>query len=124
MFIFEGDMGDDKVGVSFDTVKKIALGLPDVREGITHGSPSFYLGKKFLAVRGEGEILIMKSAIVERDLLIQLEPTKYFITDHYVPFDYVLVRLEKVGEEDVRDLFRKAWRMLALKKLVKQHPDI
>ena len=112
------------VGVSFDKVREIALELPGVIEGIAHGSPSFYLGKKFLGVRGEGDILIMKSAIVERDLLVQLEPNKYFITDHYVPFDYVLVRLIKVDEDEVRDLFSKAWRRLALKKLVKQYPDI
>ena len=73
-------MSISPVGVSWEAVREIALGLPEVREGITHGSPSFYLGKKFLAVRGEGDLLIMKSAIVERDLLIQLEPDKYFIT--------------------------------------------
>jgi hypothetical protein len=112
------------VGVGFDKVKKIALELPGVTEGVTHSSPSFYIGKKFMGVLGEGDILIMKSAIVERDLLVQLEPDKYFITDHYVPFDYVLVRLEKVNEDEVRDLFRKAWRRLALKKLVKAHPEI
>ena len=111
-------------GVTFDDVRAIALALPGVTEGITHGSRSFYIGKKFMAVQGEGDILIMKSAIVERDLLVQLEPGKYFITDHYVPFDYVLVRMSKVNADEVRDLFRKAWRRLALKKLVKQHPNI
>ncbi len=113
-----------KGGVTFDDVREIALELPDVREGITHGSSSFYLGKKFLGVRGEGDILIMKSAIVDRDLLVQLEPEKYFITDHYVPFDYVLVRIDKVDRDEVRDLFHKAWRRLALKKLIKEHPEI
>ncbi len=112
------------VGMTFDEVREIALELPDVTEGITHGSPSFYVGKKFMAVRGEGDILIMKSAIVERDLLVQLEPEKYFITDHYVPFDYVLVRMWKVSEDEVRDLFHKAWRQLALKKLVKENPEV
>ena len=112
------------MSVSFDDVREIALGLPEVRDGITHGSPSFYLGKKFLGVRGENGILIMKSAIVERDLLCQLEPEKYFITDHYVPFDYVLVRMDKVDKDEIRDLFHKAWRRLALKKLVKEHPEI
>ncbi len=29
------------MGVSFDDVREIALALPEVREGITHGSPSF-----------------------------------------------------------------------------------
>ncbi len=111
-------------GVSFDKVQKIALALPGVTEGITHGSPSFYVGKKFMGVRGEGDILVMKSAIVERDLLVQLEPEKYFITDHYVPFDYVLVRMSKVSEDEVRDLFHKAWRRLALKKLVKENPEV
>lgn len=112
------------MGVIFDDVRAIALELPEVKEGITHGSPSFYLGKKFLGVRGEDGILIMKSAIVERDLLCQLEPEKYFITDHYVPFDYVLVRMDRVEKDEVRDLFHKAWRRLALKKLVKEHPEI
>ena len=111
-------------GLTFDDVRTIALELPGVTEGITHGSPSFYIGKKFMGVRGEGDILIMKSAIVERDLLIQLEPDKYYITDHYVPFDYVLVRMSKVNADEVRDLFHKAWRRLALKKLVKEHPEI
>jgi len=115
---------ENQVGVSFDDVREIALELPGVTEGITHGSPSFYVGKKFMGVRGEGDILIMKSAIVERDLLVHLEPEKYFITDHYVPFDYVLVRMSKVNVDEVRDLFHKAWRRLALKKLVKEHPEI
>jgi hypothetical protein len=113
-----------KMAVTFDDVRAIALALPDVREGITHGSPSFYLGKKFLGVRGEDDILIMKSAIVERDLLVQLEPEKYFITDHYVPFDYVLVRMAHVDKDEIRDLFHKVWRRLAPKKLVKEHPEI
>ena len=111
-------------GITFDQVREIAVALPGVTEGITHGSPSFYIGKKFMGVLGEGDILIMKSAIVERDLLVQLEPEKYFITDHYVPFDYVLVRMSRVNAEEVRDLFHKAWRRLALKKLVKEHPEI
>ncbi len=111
-------------GLTFEDVKKFALELPEVREGMTHGSPSFYLGKKFLAVSGEDNILIIKSAIVERDLLIQLEPDNYFITDHHRPYDYVLVRLALVSEDEVRDLFHKAWRMLALKKWVKEHPEI
>jgi len=111
-------------GITFDQVREIAVALPGVTEGITHGSPSFYIGKKFMGVLGEGDILIMKSAIVERDLLVQLEPEKYFITDHYVPFDYVLVRMSRVNAEEVRDLFHKAWRRLALKKLLKEHPEI
>ncbi len=114
-----------KRGVSFDAVQKIALALPEVRQGITHGSPSFFIGKKFMGCLGDnGDILIMKSVIMERDLLVQVEPEKYFLTDHYVPFDYVLVRLPEVDEGDIDDLFRRAWRRLALKKLVAQHPDI
>jgi hypothetical protein len=114
-----------KQGMSFDQVREIALALPEVREGITHGSPSFHVGKKFMGCLGDkGDILIMKSAIVERDLLIQLEPEKYHITDHYVPFDYVLVRLAEADEDEVRDLFHKAWRRLALKRLVAKHPEI
>ena len=111
-------------GLTFDDVRAIALELPGVTEGITHGSPSFYIGKKFMGVRGDDDILIMKSAIVERDLLVQLEPEKYYITDHYVPFDYVLVRMSKVDADEVRDLFHKAWRRLAPKKLVKEHSEI
>lgn len=117
--------GKSAGGVSFDTVKAIALALPSVREGITHGSPSLYVGKKFMGcIRDDGETLVWKVAIVERDLLVQLEPHKYFITDHYVPVDYVLVRLSEVDEDEIGELVRKAWRMLALKTLVKAHPEI
>ncbi len=46
------------------------------------------------------------------------EPEKYYITDHYLNYEYVLVRLSKVGEEELRDLLKGAHRAATAKKRV------
>jgi hypothetical protein len=44
------------------------------------------------------------------------EPEKYYITDHYLKYEWVLVRLAKVGEEELRDLVKGAYRAALPKK--------
>jgi hypothetical protein len=42
-------------------------------------------------------------------------PEKFFITDHYLRYEWVLVRLTKVSEQEMRDLLKVAYRASAKK---------
>ncbi len=40
------------------------------------------------------------------------EPGIYYLTDHYVNYPTVLVRLSRIDRKSLRDLLRIAWRFV------------
>jgi hypothetical protein len=111
-----------KRAMSFATVRRAALALPAVEEGVSYGTPSFRVRGKFLArLREDGETLAVKCGFDERDLRIQAEPETFFTTDHYRGYPTVLVRLTHVTTADLRAVLEQAWRVNAPKRLVKEY---
>lgn len=105
--------------VTFQSVRRLALALPEVEEGPCYGTPGFRVRGKFLArLRDEGETLVVKCGDNERDFRMQADPATFFTTDHYRGYPTVLVRLATVRTADLRDLLEQAWRRNAPKRLV------
>lgn len=105
--------------VTFETVRELALELPGVEESRSYGTPSFKLRKTMLArLREDGETLVLKTDPLARDTLMQADPETFFITDHYVGYPLMLVRLATVTREQLRDLLDDAWRGAAPKRLL------
>ena len=110
-----------RAGVTLGTVRRIALDLPGVEEGLSYGTPGFRVRGKFLARMWEdGEVLVVKCGDTERDFRMQADPETFFITDHYRGYHTVLVRLARVTPAEVSDLFREAWRRQVPKRLAEQ----
>jgi hypothetical protein len=55
-------------------------------------------------------------SIEDRQELIEADPETYFITDHYLEYPYILVKLARVTPDAMRDLLRGAWRSAAAEK--------
>ncbi|HSS50337.1 MAG TPA: MmcQ/YjbR family DNA-binding protein [Thermoanaerobaculia bacterium] len=105
--------------MTFDDVRQIALALPGVEEGISYGTPSFKVKGKFLSrLKEDGETLVVKIDFDERDILMAANPETFYITDHYLGYPAVLVRLATVDPDDLRELFEGGWRLVAPKRLV------
>jgi hypothetical protein len=68
--------------------------------------------KKVLAVR----VANMR----DRDVMIAVEPSKFFTEPHYNGFPAVLVRLDAVTTADLRPLLAEAWRCQAPRELTEQ----
>ena len=107
--------------VGLDTVREIALALPRVDEGTAYGSPAFKVdGKMFacLAVNrsAEANTLVVRMDFGERDELIAAEPKIYYLTDHYVDYPCVLVRLARVRQDALSDLLLMGWRFMSTTK--------
>ena|SRR5438034_243704 len=106
--------------ITFDTVRKIGLQLPNVEESTMYGSPALKVRGKLLAC-----IAIHKSAepgslgvcisFDDRAAMIAEAPDKYYLTEHYVNYPVVLVRLSRVGQDEMRDLLNMAWRFVSTK---------
>ncbi len=93
--------------------------MPDVEEGLCFGTPAFYLRKKLmLRLREDGETLVVKFPLEEREATIDRDPDVFSITDHYRNHPVVLVDLLAVNAERLGELIEGAWRMLASGKQI------
>ena len=103
--------------IDFDTVRRIALELPDVEESTSYGSPSLKVRGQLLAgvpvnKSVEPDSLGVRIDFEQRAELLSGAPDVYYLTDHYVSGPIVLVRLSRIQEDALRDLLRAAWRFV------------
>ena len=109
-----------KAGVTAAQLKKIALSFPEASEKSSYGKPAFAVGKKFFTrLRAEdNSIVFIVDDLHTRDMMLELDPKTYFITDHYKGYPSVLVRMERITEVELRAMLERRWRKIAPKKLV------
>jgi hypothetical protein len=106
--------------MTYDAVRKIGLQLPNVAEGTSYGTPALKVkGKLFVRLRPDLDAIVIATPFENREELMAGDPEKYFITDHYRDYPWMLVRLAKVGADEVRDLLRMAHRAASAPKPAK-----
>jgi hypothetical protein len=103
--------------VTFETVREMALSLEDVEEGTSYGTPAFRVrGALFVRLREDPDSLVVRMEPEQREELMAADPDTYYITDHYLDYPWMLVRLSRVHPDALRDLLHVAWRLAAPKK--------
>ncbi len=103
--------------MTFDAVRKIALALDNVEEATSYGTPAFKARGNLIArLRDDLGALVVRMSREERQELIAADPETYFITDHYLDYPWILVRLARVQPDAMRDLLRGACRAAAASK--------
>ncbi len=104
------------MALTFKDVSRIALSLENVEEGTSYGTPAFKAGGKLIArLREDGESLVVGTTLEEREEMMAAEPETYYITDHYLKYPWVLVRLSRVHSDTLRDLLSRALRLATIK---------
>jgi hypothetical protein len=100
--------------LTFDTVRQIARTLPGAEEGTSYGTPAFKVkGKLFARQHQDGESLVVGVDFEEREEMMSAAPEKFYITDHYLNYPWMLVRMSKVNKDELRDLLIGSWRRVA-----------
>ena len=108
-----------KRGTTWATVCKLALKLPGVTRGTSYGTPALHVGKKFLArLKEDGETIAIKIDFLDRDVLLELDPKAFYLTDHYRPYPAMLVRLKHIRLDMLEKIIEQAWRRQAPKSLL------
>jgi hypothetical protein len=107
----------------YKRVCEIARKLPGVEEVTWHGTPGLKVkGRIMSRLRTEAEgALAIRCDFLDRQILMQADPAVFFVTDHYLNYPMVLVRLEKIRRSALPDLIERAWRMVAPPKLVAEY---
>jgi hypothetical protein len=104
--------------IDFDTVRTIALELPGVEESTAYGSP--VRGNLLTCIpvhkSAEPNSLVVCIDFDQRADLLAAAPDVYYLTDHYVNYPSVLVRLSRIHSDALQDLLGMAWRFVSAKK--------
>jgi hypothetical protein len=96
-------------GLTEDAVRKMALGLRGAEERPSYGTPGFRVNNElFLRFHQDGESLVVRCDFEQRKQLMAADPSTYYITDHYLNYEWVLVSRSRVHPDALRDLLNMA----------------
>jgi len=109
-----------KIRVTFDIVRDIGLKLPGVQESTAYGAPALKVQGQLLACipsnrSAEPDSLVVRVDFDDRTELLAANPDVYYVTDHYVGYSAVLVRLSRVTPDTLRDLLGMAHKFVTRK---------
>jgi hypothetical protein len=122
---------------TWDDVRRIALELPETSEGVSRDLRRWLVKDKgFVWERPlrrsdyealgdaapEGPILGARvEHLVAKEALLADDLGVFFTTPHFDGYPAVLVRLEEIGLEDLREVIVEAWLARAPKRLVETY---
>ena len=103
--------------INLDTVRKIGLALPSVEESTAWGAPALKINGKLMACvpthrSAEPDSLMVRVSFDDRAELLAAAPDVYYVTDHYLGYTAVLVRLSLITADVLRDLLGTAHRFV------------
>ena len=106
----------------FDLVfRRTGLVLPGVEESTAYGSPALKVRGKLLACVpahrwAEPGSLVVRVGFDDRAELLAADPDVYYVTDHYLNYTSVLVRLSRVTPDVLRDLLGMAHKFVTARR--------
>ena len=124
---------------TWDDVRRLALALPEASERVSRESRQWRvkdklfvwerpLRKSDLEALGDeapdGPILGARvEHLVAKEAMLADDPSVFFTTPHFEGYPAVLVQLEKIGLDDLREVVVEAWLARAPKKLARAYVD-
>lgn len=120
-----------------DRLRKIIAAWPETDERVSHGSPTFWGGKKTFASfhenhHGDERIAVwIKSDLDTQEDLVGANPNLFFIPPYVGPSGWIGVRLDGEGSRDgesidwpfVAGLLEDGYRAVAPKRALKKLDD-
>ena len=91
--------------------------MPGVEASTAYGFPALKVRGKLLACvpanrSAEPDSIVVRMGFDDRAGLLVEAPDVYYLTDHYVGYNAVLVRLGRVNREVLRDLLGMAYKFV------------
>ena len=94
-----------------ELVRQLALAMPNVQERPSYGTPAFFVRRKLFArLLEDNDSVVVKIDERDRTRRMAADPNAYFITDHYLKYPLMIIRLSAVDDDDLGDLLNDAWK--------------
>jgi hypothetical protein len=106
--------------VDWQTVREVALALPEVEEHHHWGRPSFRVRKKiFVTLWPDEQRAVLKLDLADQEAFIRFDPATFsMVPGFWGQQGSTNVQLERVGLEELRQALVAAWRQVAPKRLI------
>ncbi|HYW73365.1 MAG TPA: MmcQ/YjbR family DNA-binding protein [Pyrinomonadaceae bacterium] len=114
--------GDEAI----ERVRRICLALPGAWEKISHGEPTWFVGKKVFAMfsnnhHHDGHIAVtVPAAIGIQEMLIEKAPRKFYSPPYVGCRGWIGIEVMRVTDKELGLHLKEAWRLVAPKKLLNQ----
>lgn len=109
--------------LDWNDVVAIGLDLPEVECATAYRMPALKVAGKLLACVRDDGALVVRVDKEERAVLLEAAPDRFFITSHYRNYPSMLVRLDRIERDELRELLVDAWLMQAPKRLRAKHAE-
>jgi hypothetical protein len=108
-------------------VRELCLALPEVTERLSHGSPTWFAGKKTMVMylddhHGDGRLALWVAAPpgVQANMVLQ-EPDRFFVPPYVGHRGWLGVRLDhSLDWDEIGDIIEEAYRSVAIKRLISE----
>ena len=109
--------------VTVDEVRALALSLPRTTEALVRGRVKFRVGRiVYLAFSADETLMGFGFPKEEREGLVAGEPDKFQLPrPSDMRFNWVVVRLDAIDADEMRELVLDAWRMVVPKRVAAEH---
>jgi hypothetical protein len=109
--------------VTVEDVRAVATELPRTSEGLVRGSVKFRIGGiVYLAVSRDGSTMGFAFPKELREALIESDPEKFSLPSKGdLRYHWVHVRLDRIDEEELRELVEDAWAFCVPKSVVEEY---
>jgi hypothetical protein len=100
-------------------VRRLALSLPRTTEGIVRDRVKFRIGRLvYLAFSPDEELMGFAFPKEERAALVESDPEKFRMpATSDLRYNWVVVRLDRIDENEMHELVVEAWRMCVPKRV-------
>ncbi|MFI5717048.1 MmcQ/YjbR family DNA-binding protein [Nocardia sp. NPDC051750] len=107
------------MSLTWENVVHMATELPEVAESTSYRAPALKAaGKSFARLRTEAEGgLALRCEMAEKQALLATGDPAFYTTPHYDGYPYILVDLDRVAAEHLRELLDAAWWLVAPARL-------
>jgi hypothetical protein len=104
---------------SLDAVRELAMSLPRTTEALVRDRVKFRVGSiVYLAFSRDETLMGFAFPKEEREALVASEPHKFRMPETSdLRYNWVVVVLEAIDDDEMRELVQDAWRMVVPKRL-------
>jgi hypothetical protein len=108
---------------TIDGVRELALTLPRSYEALVRDRVKFRVGRiVYLAFSRDESLMGFAFPKEERDALVASEPDKFMMPPTSdLRYNWVVVRLDAIDDEEMREIVLDAWRMVVPKRVAAEH---
>lgn len=108
-------------------VRDLCMALPEVTERLSHGTPTWFAGKKTMVMfvddhHGDDRLAVWVAAPQGvQEEMVRLEPDRFFRPPYVGPRGWLGLRLDRSPDwDEVADIIEEGYRTVAIKRMLTQ----